>query len=135
MNMSRKVNDMNLIDPEGAQRLAQLLRLLGIPRRLQILSLLLEGSFSVGEIKARTGIGQPVLSQQLGDLRRGGIIMPRRQSQMIYYSIVNESVARSVRTMLSLLEPGRAFASTVDIASPGVPRRMSAHSAHGNLPS
>lgn len=96
---------MTALAPEHAKQLAELLKLFGQAQRLQILSLLAAGPCAVNEIEARTHIGQPTLSQQLGTLRRAGIIAAQRESRTTIYSLADEYEARRTRTVLGLLEP------------------------------
>lgn len=78
---------------------AERLKVYAQPQRLMILSRLLDGEHTVGEIEAGTGIGQPALSQQLGELRRSQVVKTRRASKQIYYSLANEKVVVCVRAI------------------------------------
>jgi len=64
-----------------------LLKLLANEDRLLLLCHLTQGECSVGELEAALGIVQPTLSQQLGVLRRDGLVSPRRQGKQIFYSV------------------------------------------------
>ncbi len=75
---------------EQADRAAEKLKIFAQPQRLMILSLLLRGECSVAEIDASTGIGQPALSQQLAELRRGELVSTRREAKQIYYSLADD---------------------------------------------
>ncbi|WP_334184588.1 ArsR/SmtB family transcription factor [Novosphingobium sp.] len=77
-------------DRESAASAAERLRLFAQPQRLMILSLLQDvGEQSVAEIDQVTRIGQPALSQQLGELRRRGEVTTRRQAKQVFYSLAN----------------------------------------------
>ena len=89
-----------------AEDSAERLRKFGQPQRLMILSLLLEGEKSVSEIDMATGIGQPGLSQQLAELRRAELVTTRRQAKQVFYSIADESVELSVRSIEALFGAG-----------------------------
>ena len=91
---------------EQAEDIAERLRKFGQPLRLMILSLLLEGEKSVSEIDMATGIGQPALSQQLAELRRAELVTTRRQAKQVFYSIADESVELSVRSIEALFGAG-----------------------------
>ena len=73
------------------------------PQRLMILSCLLAGERTVGEIDDATRIGQPALSQQLATLRRNMLVRTRRQGTQIFYALADESVALCVRSMEEML--------------------------------
>ena len=91
---------------EQAEDTAERLRKFGQPLRLMILSLLLQGEKSVSEIDIATGIGQPGLSQQLAELRRAELVTTRRQAKQVFYSIADESVELSVRSIEALFGAG-----------------------------
>ncbi|MFV0626709.1 MAG: ArsR/SmtB family transcription factor [Alphaproteobacteria bacterium] len=66
---------------------AKLLKALGNDKRLEIVSLLLDGEKSVNELVEVVGVSQSSLSQHLAVLRKEKILKTRRVSQTIYYSI------------------------------------------------
>ncbi|WP_264784365.1 ArsR/SmtB family transcription factor, partial [Gluconacetobacter azotocaptans] len=90
------------LDRAAAEDTAERLRALAQPQRLMILALLLAGELAVGEIDARTGIGQPALSQQLAELRRGGLVAVRRAARQVLYRIADADAALRVRAVLAL---------------------------------
>ncbi|NHN89091.1 ArsR/SmtB family transcription factor [Acetobacter conturbans] len=94
---------MNRLDNEEARKLTDKLKLFAQPQRFMILTLLLDGALAVSDIETRTGIGQPTLSQQIGTLRRAGIIAARRDSRSMYYSFTNDLEKETVRILLGLL--------------------------------
>ena len=53
-----------------------------------------------------TGIGQPGLSQQLAELRRAELVTTRRQAKQVFYSLADESVELSVRSIEALFGAG-----------------------------
>ena len=91
---------------EDAEDTAERLRRFGQPLRLMILSLLLQGEKSVSEIDIATGIGQPGLSQQLAELRRAELVTTRRQAKQVFYSLADQSVELSVRSIEALFGAG-----------------------------
>ncbi|CAN5283484.1 hypothetical protein BH09PSE3_BH09PSE3_27410 [soil metagenome] len=72
---------------------AELLRVLGHTVRLTLLSAIIEGERSVGEIEMLTGIAQPMLSQQLGVLRKSQLVETRREAKQIFYRINHDRVS------------------------------------------
>ncbi|MFT8471793.1 MAG: metalloregulator ArsR/SmtB family transcription factor [Acetobacter persici] len=90
-----------------AKQLVERLKLFAQPQRLMILDALLGGALAVSELESRTGIGQPTLSQQLGTLRRAAIIVPRRESRTIYYSLANDDEVLRARALIALLREDR----------------------------
>lgn len=84
---------------EQAGKAAEKLKVYAQPQRLMILSCLLRGERTVGEIDAATGIGQPALSQQLAELRRNELVKTRRASKQIWYELADDKVGLCVRSM------------------------------------
>ncbi|GBQ22316.1 ArsR family transcriptional regulator [Gluconacetobacter sacchari DSM 12717] len=104
---------MSGLTPDEAGRLAERLKLFAQPQRLRILSLLLGGARAVSVLESETGIGQPVLSQQLGALRRAGVLRCERESRSIVYSFQNDVEMERARGLLGLLEaPGDGRAAS-----------------------
>ena len=96
--------DLSLFE-ESAGRAATLLRLLGNERRLMVLCQLADGELSVSEIQSRVGLSQSALSQHLALLREEGVVGTRRESQTIYYRIVDHSAMRIIETLAELFCP------------------------------
>lgn len=90
---------------ESAGRAATLLRMLGNERRLMILCQLADGELSVSEIQPRVGLSQSALSQHLAMLRQEGLVATRRESQAIYYRIVDHAAMRVIETLAELFCP------------------------------
>ena len=86
-------------DRAAADAAVEKLKSYAQPQRLMILSCLLEGERTVGEIDAATGIGQPALSQQLAELRRADMVKTRRVSKQVYYDLADHNVRHCVQSM------------------------------------
>ncbi|GAN76666.1 transcriptional regulator ArsR [Acidisphaera rubrifaciens HS-AP3] len=95
-------------------------RVFAHPHRLMILSRLLRGECTVGEIDAATGIGQPALSQQLAQLRRAETVRTRREARQIHYSLADAHVATCVRTIEVMFGGGRASAAAALVREGGL---------------
>jgi DNA-binding transcriptional ArsR family regulator len=85
---------------------AERLKIYAQPQRLMILSRLLEGEQTVGEIEEATGIGQPALSQQLAELRRTDVVKARRSSKQVYYALANDDVVTCVQGIEAMFGGG-----------------------------
>ncbi|WP_448581589.1 ArsR/SmtB family transcription factor [Thermaurantiacus sp.] len=85
-----------------AEAAAAQLRLFAQPQRLMILAALLDGERSVSAIEAATGVSQPALSQQLADLRKGGAVLARRQSKLVFYRLAGDHIAHCVRSLCAM---------------------------------
>ena len=72
---------------------ADLFRALAHPARVRALEVLAEGERTVGELQPLVGIESSHLSQQLGILRRGGLVASRREGSSVVYSLRDPLVA------------------------------------------
>jgi DNA-binding transcriptional ArsR family regulator len=72
---------------------AELFKALGHAGRVRILEVLCEGERTVTELVPLVGLEASHLSQQLGVLRRAGVVVPRREGSMVVYSIASPEVA------------------------------------------
>lgn len=86
-----------MLSRENLESSAELLRVLGHAVRLELVSALIEGERSVGDIESRTGIGQPGLSQQLAILRKADLVTARREAKQVFYSLNREPLERLSR--------------------------------------
>ncbi|KZS67266.1 ArsR/SmtB family transcription factor [Mycobacterium ostraviense] len=104
---------------------AEFFKTLGHPARVRILELLSERDHAVAELLLEVGLESSNLSQQLGVLRRAGVVTARKDGNTVIYSITSPliaelmAVARRVLTgMLSgqvaMLEDLRAGGPAVD---------------------
>lgn len=105
-----------------AEAAADHLKIYAQPQRLMILSLLLAGERTVGDIDSETSIGQPALSQQLAVLRGKGIVRARRQGTLVFYALADDRVAHCVRCIGIMVEGGEpagvaAYRHPSDVAS------------------
>ena len=66
---------------------SDLFRALAHPARIRALELLAEGERSVSELQPLVGIESSHLSQQLGVLRRAGLVTTRKEGASVIYSI------------------------------------------------
>lgn len=100
------VKPMNLQELKTrAGEVAGLLKTLSHPNRLLIACQLMEGEYTVGEIEALTGVGQPVLSRELARLRRDGLLATRRESRMIHYRLADDRLASLVNALCNAFAP------------------------------
>jgi len=73
---------------QHAEEAAALLKALAHPARLLVLCRLVEGECSVSEFQPLVGLSMSALSQHLSVLRELDLVATRRESQTIYYSLV-----------------------------------------------
>lgn len=73
---------------------AELFKALAHPARIRVLEVLVDGELSVSEIQPRVGIEASHLSQQLGVLRRAGLVTTRKEKSSVYYSIRDRDLVK-----------------------------------------
>ena len=79
-----------------ASEAVNMLKLLGNEDRLMLLCQISLQERTVTELEQLTGITQPTLSQQLGVLRREGLVSTRREGKFIWYQLAD---ARALQLM------------------------------------
>lgn len=100
-----------------SEALIEELKALAHPLRLRILEVLREGERNVGEIEVAAQIGQPALSQQLGVLRKAGLVDTRKEAKLVYYSLSEERMAR-LADLVEGLTPNRSGPKLVPERTP-----------------
>ncbi len=82
------------MDPQPLYKLkGEFFKTLGHPARVRILELLAVRDQSVGELASEIGIESSNLSQQLGVLRRAGVVDARKDGNNVIYSIASPDIA------------------------------------------
>lgn len=103
--------------------LIEALKALAHPLRWRVMCALATGARNVGEIEAATGIGQPALSQQLGVLRKAGLVTTRKEAKLVFYAIAHERIGDTLARIAVLGGEASAPAkrpATTDTPAPGV---------------
>jgi DNA-binding transcriptional ArsR family regulator len=95
-------------DPPGLNRplsevKAELFKALAHPARVRALEVLAEGERTVSELQPLVGIESSHLSQQLGVLRRAGLVTTRKEGSSVVYTLRDPLVAELLRTAKRLL--------------------------------
>ena len=101
---------------------ADLMRSLSNPNRLMIACALVEGEQSVSELEDKLGIKQPILSQQLADLREAGVVQARRASKSVFYSVADAKAGHLITALHQIF----CEDSPLDTAPFKIPARMKA---------
>lgn len=91
---------------ENAGEAERLLKSLANPDRLLLLCQLAKGEMNVGQLEQQLGIHQPTLSQQLGVLRREGLVATRREGKQIFYRINSGPALAVINTLYHLFCEG-----------------------------
>lgn len=82
---------------------AEFFRTLGHPARIRVLELLSGGERSVSELLPELGLEASHLSQQLGVLRRGGLVTTRKQGSAVFYALASDDVAELLAVARKIL--------------------------------
>lgn len=72
---------------------AEFFKTLGHPARIRVLELLADRDRSVAELLPELGLESSNLSQQLGVLRRAGVVEARKDGNTVIYSIASPDIA------------------------------------------
>jgi ArsR family transcriptional regulator len=100
---------------------AELFKALAHPARVRALEVLVDGERSVGEMQPLVGIESSHLSQQLGVLRRAGVVTTRRTGTTVRYAIADpaivELLAVARRVLIGML--GRTQDLLADLHASG----------------
>ncbi len=82
------------MDKKVAEHVAEVLKAVGHPVRLQIIELLETTEMCVGDIVAALGGKQAITSQQLNMMKDKGVLNCRRNGTKVYYRIEDQNVVR-----------------------------------------
>jgi ArsR family transcriptional regulator len=94
----------------GYEVLADLMKTLGHPVRLQILQVLRQGEACVCHLETMLGQRQAYISQHLMRLRENGLVVDRREGMNVFYALATDEVARildAVQQTASVLAEAR----------------------------
>lgn len=101
------VIDVALLRAAAAEAVGAL-KLLANEERLLLLCQLSQREMCVSELEAELGIRQPTLSQQLGILRKDGVIVPRRDGKKIYYRVASPALLELLSVLYRLYCPAES---------------------------
>lgn len=82
---------------------ADLFKALAHPARIRALEVLAEGERTVGEMQPLVGIESSHLSQQLGVLRRTGLVTTRKEGAAVVYAIKDPALVELLAVAKRLL--------------------------------
>jgi ArsR family transcriptional regulator len=91
------------VDQPISEVKAELFRALAHPARIRALEVLAEGERSVGELQPLVGIEASHLSQQLGVLRRAGLVTTRKEGSTVHYAIRDRELVELLRVAKRIL--------------------------------
>ena len=93
--------------PVVDDEVVDVLRVLAHPVGLKLIFAIRDTELAVGQIESATGVGQPLLSQQLGVLRNARIVETRREAKQIFYRLKSDALA-PLRALVDQFDPRTA---------------------------
>ncbi|MCB2097172.1 MAG: ArsR/SmtB family transcription factor [Parvularculaceae bacterium] len=90
---------------ERAAEVSGLLKLLSHPNRLLIACELTAGERSVSALEDAIGAAQPNLSRDLAKMRDEGLVIARRQSKSVFYSLADDRLVRLIDALCAAFGP------------------------------
>jgi DNA-binding transcriptional ArsR family regulator len=99
---------MNMNISTDVVNLADAIRLIGQPVRIQILLILENDPACVCHMEAVTGIRQAAISQQLTILRNAGLVQAAREGRNIFYSLSHPDIIQSINNVATVLKISQA---------------------------
>ena len=106
--MGLPVFDENLTDDDldkmaqNAMKASTFLRAISHEGRMMILCYLASGEKSVTELETLLSTRQAAVSQQLARLRLEGLVTPRREGKVIYYSLADKRSQKVMEVVYEL---------------------------------
>lgn len=91
----------DLIPDETLEKMAETLKAVAHPIRLQIVNILMNGERSVGDLVRKLGTKQSLTSQQLSILKSRGVLKSRRNGNVVYYSLKNSGIKNIVVSIIA----------------------------------
>ncbi len=88
------------ITGDTLDKAAALLKAFAHHDRLQIVNVLINGEFNIGELTKLLGTRQPHTSLQLSNLKLAGVLKSRKDGQKLYYSFANDDIKRIVKSII-----------------------------------
>jgi DNA-binding transcriptional ArsR family regulator len=91
----------DLIREDALEKMAETLKAVAHPVRLQIVNILMNGERSVGELVKALGTKQSLTSQQLSILKSRGVLKSRRNGNVVYYSLNNNGIKNIMASIIT----------------------------------
>ena len=103
-NMAKPVIDSEAMRG-AAQKAVGALKVLANRERLLLLCQIAKGRSCVSELEEALDIHQPTLSQQLGVLRRDGVVDTERDGKNIFYTVRDPRMVEMLETLYRIYCP------------------------------
>lgn len=122
---SKAANPADATEPTAVQvaSAARTFALLSSPPRLHLVWLLAHGSYDVGTLAERVGLGIATVSQHLSKLRLAGVISARQDGRRHFYSVDDPHVLTLVTQIFEHIAPDGTLAPDPPGPPPPPPQR------------
>ena len=97
--MARRASE--LISRNKLDKMVEILKAIAHPNRLQIVNILLRGECRVGELAKTLGAKHSHTSQQLNIMKHSGLLKSRRNGNVVFYSLANDSIKKIVKSIVA----------------------------------
>jgi DNA-binding transcriptional ArsR family regulator len=134
MTMARSRDSAATVTRKQAEAASDFMKRLANPNRLRIACALVEGERSVGDLETALGVKQPLLSQQLAELREAGIVEARREVKQVFYRLCDPRAAALIATLHRIFCKGEVDPAPVSSTTTASAARSPRDAAHGAIP-
>lgn len=86
-----------------AQHMCRIFRVLSDETRVKLVLTLRKGERHVSDLCKRLALPQPTVSHHLGLLRIHGLLKPRRQGKLVFYSIDRAALGKALAAVKAVL--------------------------------
>lgn len=83
----------------NATEVSDLLKIMAHPERLMVLCQLIKGEVGAGELQQLSSLSQSAFSQHLTVMRKHGLVVVRKEAQLVYYSLADQRVSRIIENL------------------------------------
>ena len=101
--MAIKAGGSDRRDQELYLRHAEMCKVLSNPIRLEVINTLREGEMSVTELSKQLSTALGNLSQHLVMMRRRGMLVSRKEGNLVYYRLVNPKMLKAFDILREVL--------------------------------
>ena len=89
-----------LVNKNKLNNMVNILKGMAHPVRLQTVNILMRVEFRVGDLAKTLGAKQSLTSQQLSIMKYSGLLKSRRNGNVVYYSLANDSIKKIVKSII-----------------------------------
>lgn len=95
---------MAILDDERLARLTDVFRLMGEPNRLRLMMACLDEPVSVGDLAARLGLSNSLVSHHIRLLKAARLLVGERRGKNVFYRAADDHVRTVLRDMVDHID-------------------------------